>query len=149
MATVRPFLWFDHQAEEAADHYEAVFAGSSAVEVDRSGGQLVLRLGGTELLLFDGGPAPFGFTSAVSLFVLCADQAEVDAIWDAFLAGGATPGQCGWLTDRFGLSWQVVPEALGRLLGDPDPGRAQRALAAMLTMSRLVVAELEAAAEGG
>ncbi len=148
MATVRPFLWYDHHAAEAADLYESIFAGSTEVDIDRSGGQIALRVGGTEMLLFDGGPVPFAFSESMSLFVLCADQSEVDRYWDAFIKTGGTEGQCGWLKDRYGVSWQIVPEALGRLLGDSDPARAQAALQAMLQMRRLVVADLEAAADG-
>lgn len=146
MATVRLFLWYDHHATEAAELYESIFTGSSDVHIDRSGAQISLTVGGTEMLLFDGGPVPFSFNEAISLFVLCRDQPEVDRYWDAFLAAGGTEGHCGWLKDPFGVSWQIVPEALGTLLGDPDPRRAQAAMQAMLQMRKLVVVDLEAAA---
>jgi len=149
MQKIRPFLWFDGQAMAAAEHYRRVFADTSAVEVDtevetgpmESG---TLSIGGLELVLFDGGPAPFGFNESISLFVSCEDQAEVDRLWDALCEGGE-PGRCGWLKDRFGVSWQIVPDALGRLLGDPDPAKAKAALDAMMTMDKIDVARLQAA----
>ena len=146
MATVRPFLWFNDQAAEAASLYAEIFDGLDSVSVGSDGGSPVLRLGELELVLFNGGPH-FSFTPAISLFVSVDGQDEVDRLWDAFVESGGEPSRCGWITDRFGLSWQIVPDALGRLLGDPDPKRAAAAHAAMMTMSKLVVADLEAAAD--
>lgn len=156
MKTITPFLWFDSKAEEAAEFYASIFPDSHVDGVSRYGEAgpgpagsamtVAFTLLGHPYLALNGGPV-FSFTPAVSFVVDCADQAEVDRYWSLLSAGGVE-GQCGWLTDRFGLSWQVVPEALGRLLGDPDPARAKRATEAMLTMKKLVVAELEAAAEG-
>jgi predicted 3-demethylubiquinone-9 3-methyltransferase (glyoxalase superfamily) len=146
---IRPFLWFDGQAAAAAEHYRRIFADSSAVEVgaEAEAGAMeggTLSIGGLELVLFDGGPAPFSFSQSISLFVSCEDQAEVDRLWEALCEGGE-PGQCGWLIDRFGVSWQIVPDELGQLLGGPDPVKAHAALQAMLTMSKLDVAALRAA----
>ncbi|HET7477218.1 MAG TPA: VOC family protein [Dermatophilaceae bacterium] len=150
-------LWFDDQGEQAAQFWTAIFPNSSISGVTRYGpdmpgpeGQVMtveFTLNGQPFLALNGGPQ-FTFSEAVSLQVPCADQQEVDRYWDALLADGGEPGPCGWLKDKFGFSWQVIPEALPRLLGDPDPARAERATQAMLKMGKLVVADLEAAAEG-
>ncbi len=144
MQKIRPFLWFDGQAGAAAEHYRRIFADSTSVEVGTEVESGTLSIGGLEIVLFDGGPAPFGFNESISLFVSCADQAEVDRLWDALCEGGE-PGRCGWLKDRFGVSWQIVPEALGGFLGDPDPAKAKAALDAMLAMDKLDIAQLQAA----
>ena len=153
-------LWFDGQAEEAAAFYCSLFADSGIDDVSRyteigqdihgrpPGSAMVVNfhLAGQPFVGLNGGPQ-FPFTEAVSFVVACETQAEIDALW-ARLTDGGDPAaqQCGWCKDRFGLSWQVVPTALGRLLGDPDPGRAGRAMQAMLQMKKLDVAELERAA---
>ncbi len=155
---VTPCLWFDGDAEEAARYYVSLLPDSRIDRVFRSpaetpsgpaGMVLVVEftLGGVRLTGLNGGPQ-FPFTEAISLVVACDDQAEVDRLWDA-LGDGGTPSQCGWLKDRWGLSWQIVPVRLHELLADPDPDRARRAMEAMLTMTKLDIAELErAAAEG-
>ena len=144
MPTPVPCLWFDGNAEMAAEQYVKIFPNSS---VDTIGPVTVeFTLDGQPFIGLNGGPQ-FSFTEAVSFTIPCTDQAEVDHYWDALVDGGE-PSQCGWLKDRFGLSWQVVPNRLHELLGDPDAERAQRAMRAMLGMSKLVVAELEAAADG-
>ena len=151
-----PFLWFDGQAEQAAALYTSLFPDSEVLSTHRYGpdvpggeeGEVLtvtFRLGEQQWTALNGGPR-FQFTEAVSFQIPCADQAEVDHYWDALVEGGE-PGQCGWLKDRFGLSWQVVPTALLALLSDPDPGRAQRATQAMLGMQKLEVAALTAAAD--
>lgn len=155
--TITPFLWFDAEAEEAARFYTSVFPDSRVERITRYGAAGPGRAGtvmtveftlrGQRLAALNGGPV-FRFTPAVSFVVSCADQDEVDRYWTALSAGG-TEGQCGWLTDRYGLSWQIVPDALERLLGDPDPARARRATEAMLKMGKLSIAALEAAANGG
>ncbi|MEJ5914974.1 VOC family protein [Pseudokineococcus sp. 1T1Z-3] len=161
--TITTTLWFDGRTEEAAELYVSVFAGSRVVEVsrypdgfvdpgsgaDRSGAvaTVELEVAGTPLVLLDGGPA-FPQTPAVSLSVACADQAEVDRVWTALLDGGGQESRCGWLTDRFGVSWQVVPDALEELRTAADPGRASRAFQAMLGMGKIDVAELYRAADG-
>ena len=157
-----PFLWFADQAEEAATFYVSVFPGSRIVNVARYGdaGQEVtggvpgsvmtvdFELAGQPFVALNGGPA-FNFTEAVSFQVHCETQVEVDHYWDALSAGGDEAAQqCGWLKDRFGLSWQVIPAALYRLMSDPDPGRAGRATTAFLAMKKIDVAELERAAAG-
>jgi predicted 3-demethylubiquinone-9 3-methyltransferase (glyoxalase superfamily) len=153
-AKITPFLWFDTQAEEAAELYASVFPDSRIVDVVRGstvpeGDEQVMivafELAGMQITALNGGPH-HRFTEAVSFVIDCADQDEVDHYWDALTADGGEEGPCGWLKDRFGLSWQVVPEALPRLLGDPDRGKAGRVMQAMLGMKKLNVAELERAA---
>lgn len=157
MATVRPFLTFDGRLGEALDFYAATF-GDQFEELERNelpegtpgpGDRVTMarfRLAGSEYMALNGGE-PFKFSHAFSLFILCKDQAELDHYWDALLEGGA-PVECGWLTDRFGLSWQVVPERLGEMLASPDREAASRAMQAMLQMVKLDVAGLEAAFAG-
>jgi predicted 3-demethylubiquinone-9 3-methyltransferase (glyoxalase superfamily) len=159
---ITPFLWFADQAEEAAVFYTTVFAASRIVSVSRYGeaGQEVhgrppgsamtvaFELEGQPFVALNGGPL-FAFTEAISFQVSCATQAEVDHFWDALSAGGdASAQQCGWLKDRFGLSWQVVPTALGTLLADPDPEKASRVMEAMLAMKKIDIAALERARAG-
>lgn len=150
MQKVKTFLWYDGQAEAAAKHYVSLVPGSRILDVARLGdGAAVLvtfELGGIEYLALDGGPL-YTFTEAASIMVLCDDQAEVDRLWDGLISGGGEPGPCGWCKDRWGLSWQVVPRALLELQQDPDPARAGRANAAMLTMGKLDIAALYAAAD--
>ena len=162
MPKVTPFLWFDDQAEEAAELYVSVFnesPGSSGdseiLGVSRYGEAgpgtpgsamtVSLRLEGQEITGLNGGP-DHTFTDAFSFFVSCETQEEVDHFWAALTDGGEE-GPCGWLTDRYGLSWQIIPTALSELLGDPDPGRSQRAMQAMLQMGKIDIAGLRRAAE--
>jgi len=152
-------LWFDDQAEEAAAFYTGLFEDSSIDKVTRApegipGGVeagsvfiVDLTLKGQKYIFLNGGPE-FPFNPQVSLYVLCDSQADVDRYWDALLADGGAPQQCGWLTDRFGLSWQVIPVQLERLIDDPDPQVGQRVTNAMLNMIKIDVAGLEAAARG-
>jgi len=144
-----PCLWFDDQLEEAAEFYTGIFPGSSIGHLSRNADGSVLvgdfTLDGTTFRAINGGPQ-FRFTEAVSFSIACADQAEVDHYWDSLTDGGEE-SMCGWLKDRFGLSWQVVPDRLEQLLSDPDPARAGAAMTAMLGMRRIVVADLEAAAD--
>ena len=143
MPNISPFLWFDGQAEEAARFYVSVFPNSQILSVSPM--TVAFELDGKPFTALNGGPM-FTFSEAVSFVVDCADQAEVDHYWDALSAGGK-PGRCGWLKDRYGLSWQVVPRALGRLLGQADRAAAGRALAAMMQMNKLEVAALQAASD--
>lgn len=148
---VRTFLWYDGQAEAAANHYVSLVPDSRILSVDRLGedGATVLvtfELGGIEYLALDGGPL-YSFTEAASIMVLCEDQAEVDRLWEGLTSDGGEPGPCGWCKDRWGLSWQVVPRALLELQQDPDRARAARVNAAMLTMGKLDLAALYAAAD--
>ena len=157
MPKITPFLWFDDQAEEAATFYVSVFPNSKINAVSRYGAAgpgpagkvmvVAFELDGVAFNALNGGPH-FNFTEAVSFQITCQDQAEVDHYWDKLTQGGGSPGQCGWLKDRFGLSWQVVPRALPELIGGPDREKANRANAAMLKMGRLDIAALEAAREG-
>jgi predicted 3-demethylubiquinone-9 3-methyltransferase (glyoxalase superfamily) len=153
-----PVLWFNHDAEEAANFYVSLLPDSRVDKVVRSpadnpsmeeGGVLVVdfTLAGRKYSGLNGGPA-FPFTEAVSFMILCDDQAEVDRLWDALLADGGRPSECGWLKDRFGLSWQITPRALLEMMASDDRDAARRAMEKMLTMSKLDVAELRRAFEG-
>jgi predicted 3-demethylubiquinone-9 3-methyltransferase (glyoxalase superfamily) len=156
MPAIVPNLWFDTEAEEAANFYISVFPNSRVVNTmnyteagPRPAGTTMLVefvLDGTRFMGINGGPE-FTFDEAVSFQIDCADQEEVDYYWDRLSDGGAT-GPCGWLKDRFGLSWQVVPTGMEQLFADPDPERARRAMEAMLKMSKLDVAALQRAADG-
>lgn len=151
---ITPFLWFDTQAEQAAEFYTSVFDNSRIVAVSRYGdagpgpaGSVMtveFELDGQRFVALNGGPQ-FTFTEAVSFAVSCESQDEVDRLWDVLSAGGE-PGPCGWLKDRYGLSWQVVPTALPELLSDPDPARSQAAMTAMLGMGKLDIAAMREAA---
>ncbi|MFH8491404.1 VOC family protein [Streptomyces longisporoflavus] len=155
MPRITPNLWFDTQGEDAAKFYVSIFPNSKITSVahygeagPRPAGTVMtveFELDGQPYRALNGGPQ-FTFNEAVSLAIDCADQAEVDHYW-AKLSEGGEEGPCGWVKDRFGLSWQVVPSALGTLTSDPDPGRAQRAMAAMLGMKKIDVAALYAAAD--
>ncbi|PSK90506.1 putative 3-demethylubiquinone-9 3-methyltransferase (glyoxalase superfamily) [Murinocardiopsis flavida] len=151
-----PCLWFDTQGEEAANFYTGVFADSKILEVTRYGSAgprpegsvmtVTFELDGQRYVALNGGPE-FTFSEAVSFQVDCKTQDEVDYYWER-LAEGGEQGPCGWLKDRFGLSWQIVPTVLAELVGDPDPKRSQAAMAAMLTMGKLDIAALKNAADG-
>jgi predicted 3-demethylubiquinone-9 3-methyltransferase (glyoxalase superfamily) len=150
-----PCLWFDGTAEEAAAHYTAIFPNSSIGDVTRYGPGMPqpegsamtvsFTLDGQEYVGLNGGPQ-FPFSEAISFQIICADQEEADHYWNGLTEGGEE-SQCGWLKDKFGVSWQVVPSELKSLLGDPDPGRAQRAVEALMTMRRIDVAEIGRAAD--
>lgn len=139
-----PMLWFDGQAEEAAKLYTSIFPNSGINDVNPV--TVSFTLDGQEFVGLNGGPQ-FHFTEAVSFVITCQDQAEVDHYWNALTADGGEESQCGWLKDRFGVSWQVTPTALMELLGDPDRERAGRAQQAMLTMRKIDIAELRRAAD--
>jgi predicted 3-demethylubiquinone-9 3-methyltransferase (glyoxalase superfamily) len=157
MDKITPFLWFDNEAEEAASFYTSLFPNSRVGDVSRYGPNMPkpegsamtvsFELDGRPYVGLNGGP-DYSFSEAFSLQVSCEGQDEVDRYWNALIEGGGEEGPCGWLKDRFGLSWQIVPSALGGLLGDPDPERAQRAMQAMLGMKKLDIAELQRAADG-
>jgi predicted 3-demethylubiquinone-9 3-methyltransferase (glyoxalase superfamily) len=151
-------LWYDGTAEEAAQLYTSLFPDSRITRVDRSpadnpstkeGAVLTVEfeLGGRAFMALNGGPH-FQFNEAMSIMVECADQAEVDRYWDALIADGGEPSMCGWLKDRFGVSWQIIPKQLNELLRSPDPDAARRTMEAMLSMRRLDVAQLQAAHDG-
>jgi predicted 3-demethylubiquinone-9 3-methyltransferase (glyoxalase superfamily) len=157
MPRITPSLWFDTEGEEAAEFYVSLFPNSQITHVSRYGEAgpraagtvmtVAFTLDGQSFTAINGGPN-FTFSEAISLQIGCADQDEVDHYWSALSEGGEE-GPCGWLKDRYGLSWQVIPAALGELLGAPDRDRAQRAMQAMLAMSKIDVAALRAAADGG
>ena len=153
---ITPFLWFDDQADQAANFYVSLFDDSEILDVSRypegvpgrnAGDAMTVefRLAGRRFTALNGGPE-YRFTEAISLHVRCADQEEVDRLWDRLTDAGGEPGRCGWLKDRFGLSWQVIPDRLGELLGDADPARANAAMQAMLQMQKIEVKALEDAA---
>lgn len=154
MQDITPFLWFESEAAEAADFYTSVFKDSEILGTQYypEGAPLpagtiltvTIRIRDFQLIALNGGPHD-KFNEAISFMVKCDDQAEVDYYWSALLDGGK-PSQCGWLKDRFGVAWQVVPVGLFELLSDPDPGRAGRATQAMMKMSKIELAEMEAAA---
>ncbi|PWV51650.1 VOC family protein [Chitinophaga sp. S165] len=156
MQKITPFLWYDTEAEEAAKLYTSLFKNSSIGKISRyppgvpgQEGKVMtveFTLDGQEFIALNGG-THYSFTPAVSMFIKCDTQAEVDKLWDALSEGGKID-QCGWLRDKFGLSWQVVPNGLQELLQDKDPGRAKRAVAAMMQMKKLDIAALEEAAAG-
>ena len=155
---VTPCLWMDGTAEEAAEFYVSLLDDSRIDRIVRSpadnpstpaGAVLTVEftLAGQPFVALNGGPE-FRFTEAVSFIIHCEDQAEVDRLWDALTSGGGSPGPCGWLKDRFGLSWQIIPRALDEMLTDPDQERAGRAMQAMLSMGKIDIAALRAAFEG-
>jgi len=141
---IRPFLWFDGQAEEAARFYTSIFKNSRVESVSPMAA--TFRLEGLEFIALNGGPQ-FKFTEAISFFVNCETQEEIDYFWEKLSTGGEK-SRCGWLKDRFGLSWQIVPAILGELLNDTDEKRSQRVMEAMLQMNKLDIAALTAAYKG-
>jgi predicted 3-demethylubiquinone-9 3-methyltransferase (glyoxalase superfamily) len=153
MQKITPFLWFNNQAEEAMNFYVSIFKNSKITMLRRYGkegpgpeGSVMtgsFQLEGQEFMALNGGPH-FSFTPAISLFVDCKTQEEVDELWDRLSAGGA-PNQCGWVQDKFGLSWQIIPRALGDMLGDKNPAKAGAAMNAMLKMRKINIKELQEA----
>jgi len=140
---ITPFLWFDGKAEAAARFYAGLFEDSKIITASPM--MCEFQLAGQSFLALNGGPQ-FPFTEAISLYVSCEDQAEVDRLWDALIADGGAGSRCGWLKDKYGLSWQIIPEALPRYLQDPDRAKADRVMQAMMKMRRIEVADLDAAA---
>jgi predicted 3-demethylubiquinone-9 3-methyltransferase (glyoxalase superfamily) len=155
MQKITPFLWFDGNAEEAANFYISIFKNSKMGKISRYGDagpgpkgtamSVTFQIEGQEFYALNGGPQ-FKFTPAISFFVNCETQQEVDELWEKLSAGGRTD-RCGWLQDKFGLSWQIIPTVLGQLLGDKDPQRAKRAMQAMLQMTKLDIKKLQQAAD--
>jgi len=154
---VTPFLWFHADAEPAARFYASVFPGSEVLNVTRWGDggpapkgsvmSVTFTVAGQRIMALNGGPH-FTLNEAFSLFVTAADQKEVDALWAALTADGGSPGQCGWLKDKFGVSWQIIPARMMALMGDADPKKAGRVGQAMMTMTKIDVAALERAHQG-
>ncbi len=157
MQKVIPFLWFDNNADEALELYTSLFPNSSVTmktyipDGGQGGTKKIMtasfQLNGSEFHVLNGGPM-FKFTEAISLFVQCDNQEEVDLFWNRLTADGGQESQCGWLKDKFGLSWQIIPVQLNKLLSDPDKAKAGRVMHAMLKMRKISIAELEAAANG-
>lgn len=151
MQKISPFLWFvNDQAEEAMTFYASLFPDSHIVSVEGGEGRptvVTAELGGMEVTAFDAGPM-FKFTEAISFFVKCETQEEVDRYWNALTADGGEESQCGWLKDKWGLSWQIIPNALMEMLGDSDRERANRAMQAMLQMRKIDIAGLRRAYDG-
>jgi predicted 3-demethylubiquinone-9 3-methyltransferase (glyoxalase superfamily) len=150
MPTMTPFLWYDTQAEEAMNLYASIFKNSKVISVNRANGKVMsvqFELEGQRFTALNGGPL-FKFTEATSFFVGCETQAEVDELWDKLIADGGAPGQCGWLKDTFGLSWQVVPNVLLQMLNDNDPAKSTAVMNAMLKMRKLDIKGLQQAYDG-
>ena len=157
MQKITPFLWFDGNAEEAVNFYVSVFKNSRITKITRNSevgpgpaGSVLLvnfQLEGQEFIALNGGPE-FKFNEAISFSVDCQTQAEVDELWAKLTADGGKPGQCSWLKDKFGVSWQIVPRILPELLGDKDPAKAKRAMQAMMQMGKIDIKRLQQASEG-
>lgn len=154
MQKISPFLWFDGNAEEAVTFYVSLFKNSKIETIARYGDEVpgmkgkvltaIFELNGQRFMAIDGGPM-YKFTEAISLYIDCEDQAEVDMLWEKLTANGGEESRCGWLKDRFGLSWQIIPRKLGELMTDPDPEKAGRVMQAMLKMSKIDTALLQQA----
>ena len=148
MPNLSHMLWFNNQAEEAAQLYTNIFKDSKILNKTNGpdGGVFTVEFEilGSKYTALNGGPM-FSFTEAFSIVVLCQEQSEVDKYWDALTSNGGSAGRCGWLKDKFGLSWQIIPKQLGECLGNPDPEKSAAAMKAMMGMSKLIVSELEAA----
>lgn len=149
MQKITPFLWFNNNLEEAMNFYASIFKSTTIKNVNKQGDQVfsaTFEIEGQQFYGMNGGPM-FTFNEAISFFVNCNSQEEVDELWEKLSAGGEK-SRCGWLKDKFGLSWQIIPTQLGKLLGDPDPQRASRAMQAMMKMGKIIIKDLEDAADG-
>jgi predicted 3-demethylubiquinone-9 3-methyltransferase (glyoxalase superfamily) len=148
MKKITPFLWFDTQAEEAMNFYVSIFKNSKAGEISRgpdgTAFTVNFQLDGQDFMALNAGPH-HKFNEAISMFVSCEDQAEVDYYWNKLIADGGEESMCGWLKDKYGLSWQIIPKQLGELMGDADPAKAQSVTQAMLQMKKIVAADLQKA----
>jgi predicted 3-demethylubiquinone-9 3-methyltransferase (glyoxalase superfamily) len=149
MPKITPFLWFDGQAEEAMNFYISIFKNAKVLSISRANGKVMsvtFELEGQKFMGLNAGPQ-FKFTEAISLFVDCETQEEVDELWEKLSEGGEK-SRCGWLKDRYGLSWQIIPTALGKLMSDPDPEKSKAVGQAMLKMDKIVIEDLKRAYEG-
>ncbi|MBI5964372.1 MAG: VOC family protein [Chloroflexi bacterium] len=151
MKKITPFLWFDTQAEEAMNFYVSIFKNSKVLGVSRGPDgkafTVSFELDGQEFMGLNAGPH-HKFNEAISLYVDCKDQGEVDELWNKLIADGGEESMCGWLKDKYGLSWQIIPKELGELMGDPDPEKSQRVMQSMLKMQKIIVADLKKAYDG-
>jgi len=150
MPTITPFLWFDSQAEEAMNFYASIFPRSRVISVNRAGGRTMsvdFEIENQRIMALNGGPF-HQFNESFSLFVSCETQAEIDDYWEKLTADGGSPGRCGWLKDKYGLSWQVIPKAFGAMLGGSDGARTKRVVDAMMQMGKLDLATLQSAYDG-
>jgi predicted 3-demethylubiquinone-9 3-methyltransferase (glyoxalase superfamily) len=149
MPTITPFLWYDTQAEEAMNFYLSIFKDGKSLNVTRVNGKVIsatFEMLGQKFIALNAGPM-YKFNEAVSFFVSCDTQAEVDELWEKLSEGGSK-GRCGWLKDKFGLSWQIIPKALGELMGDPDPIKSGAVVQAMMKMNKIVINDLKKAHAG-
>ena len=149
MPTITPFLWYDTQAEEAMNFYLSIFKEGKSLNVTRVNGKVIsatFEMLGQKFIALNAGPM-YKFNEAVSFFVSCDTQAEVDELWEK-LSEGSSKGRCGWLKDKFGLSWQIIPKALGELMGDPDPIKSSAVVQAMMKMNKIVIDDLKNAHAG-
>jgi len=149
MPTITPFLWYDTQAEEAMNFYLSIFKEGKSLNVTRVNGKVIsatFEMLGQKFIALNAGPM-YKFNEAVSFFVSCDTQAEVDELWEKLSEGGSK-GRCGWLKDKFGLSWQIIPKALGELMGDPDPIKSSAVVQAMMKMNKIVIDDLKNAHAG-
>lgn len=147
MQTVTPFLWFNDQAEQAMQFYTSVFKDAEIIRINRVGNKVfggTFRIGDREFHTLNGGPL-YAFTPAISLYVDCKTQQEVDELWEKLTADGGKPNRCGWLTDKYGLSWQIIPDALPTLMGDADANKAERVVQAMMQMTKIDIEALRKA----
>jgi predicted 3-demethylubiquinone-9 3-methyltransferase (glyoxalase superfamily) len=148
MNKITPFLWFDNQAEEAMNFYVSIFENSKVLGVTPGPNgiaqSVTFELEGQEFMALNAGPQ-FKFNEAISFFVDCKTQDEVDELWEKLTADGGEESMCGWLKDKYGLWWQIIPSALGELLGDEDPEKAKRVVEAMLKMQKIIIADLDRA----
>ncbi len=150
MPSITPFLWFNDNAEEAMTFYTSIFKNSKVISVSRMGDKVFsvqFELEGQRFHGLNGGPK-FGFTEAISFFIGCETQREIDELWTKLLADGGVESRCGWLKDKFGLSWQIVPNQLGAMLNDKDPAKAKRVMDALLQMVKLDLPALQRAYDG-
>jgi predicted 3-demethylubiquinone-9 3-methyltransferase (glyoxalase superfamily) len=148
MQKITPFLWFNNNALEAAQFYTSVFSDSAIISTIPGPGDTVMgltfQLNGQNFMALNGGPM-FTFTEAISLYISCETQEEIDTLWNKLTADGGKESRCGWLKDKYGLSWQLVPPVLGKLLADPDREKAGRVMQAMLQMNKIIIADLQKA----
>ena len=150
MPSITPFLWYDTQAEEAMNFYASIFPHAKAGAVNRAGDRVLsvdFELEGQKFMALNGGPM-YTFNESVSFFVSCDSQEEIDRYWSRLTADGGAPGRCGWLKDKFGLSWQVVPKTLGKFLSSTDPATSKRVIDAFMQMSKLDIGKLQDAFDG-